>query len=110
MRKLITVAIAIMVLALAGVAGAEEDLKTKEGWPACMADGGTETFITFMQAIARKDVFAVQLYMTQKGCGPMLADMKAEVLERGPLLIKVRIYPPAPHKPAVVYTIPEAVE
>ncbi len=109
MRKLITVAIAIMVLALAGVAGAEEEKKTREGWPACLAPGGEQTFTNFMQAIVRQDEFAIQFYMTQKGCGPMLGDMKAEVLERGLHILKVRIYPPAPHEPAVVITVPEAV-
>lgn len=109
MRKLITVAIAIMILALAGVAGAEEEQKTREGWPACLATGGEQTFTNFMQSIVRQDEFAIQFYMTQKGCGPMIADMKAEVLERGSLLIKVRIYPPAPHGPAVVLMLPEGL-
>ncbi len=109
MRNLMTVAIAIMVLALAGVAGAGEEGKTREGWPACLASGGQKTFMNFMQSIVRQDEFAIQFYMTQKGCGPMLGDMKAEVLERGPNLLKVRIHPPAPHEPAVVLTVPEAV-
>jgi hypothetical protein len=109
MRKLITVAIAIMVLALAGVASAGEERKTREGWPACLAAGGQQIFMSFMQAIVKQDEFAIQFYMTQKGCGPMLGDMKAEVLERGPALIKVRIHPPAPNEPAVVITVPEAV-
>lgn len=110
MRKLMTIAIAVMVLSLAGVAGAEEDKKTKEGWPACLADGGSQTFVNFMQAIVKQDKFAIQFYMTQKGCGPMLGNMKAEVLERGKHLLKVRIHPPAPNKPAVVITVPEAVK
>ncbi len=109
MRKLITVAIAIMVLALAGAASAEEDKKTRYGWPACLASGGQETFMHFMQAIVRQDEFVIQFYRRHKGCSPMLGDMKAEVLERGPHILKVRIYPPAPHEPVVVITVPEAV-
>lgn len=109
MKTLLTVSIAIMVLVLSGVAGAEEDRKTREGWPACLASGGPQTFVNFMQSIAKQDEFAVQFYRTQKGCGPMIGDMKAEVLERGQHLIKVRIHPPAPHEPAVVVTVSEAV-
>ena len=109
MRKLMAVAIAIMTLALAGIAGAGEEKKTKEGWPACLASGGPETFKNYMQALVRQDQFAIQFYMAQKGCGPMLGDMKAEILERGQSLIKVRIHPPAPHESAVVLMIPESL-
>lgn len=108
MRKLVTVAIAIMALALAGVASAGEEKKTKEGWPACLASSGPETFGNFMQAIVRQDEFAVQFYMTQKGCGPMKANMRAEILEEGQILVKIRIHPEG-HSPAVVYTIPESL-
>lgn len=106
MRKMMAVAIAIMALALLGAAG--EEKRTKEGWPACLASAGPETFGHFMQAVARQDQFAVQFYMTQKGCGPMKADMRAEVLEEGQILVKVRIHPEG-HPPAVVYTIREAL-
>ncbi len=109
MKTLITIALATMILAISGAAGAEEDRKTREGWPACLAANGPETFVSFMQAIVRQDKFAFQFYTTQKGCGPMIGDMKAEVLERGKHLLKVRIHPPAPHEPAVVLTVPEAV-
>lgn len=108
MRKFMTVAIAIMVLALAGVAGAGEEKRTKEGWPACLASSGPETFGNFMQAVARQDQFAIQFYMTQKGCGPMKPNMRAEILEEGQLLVKIRIHPEG-HDPAVVYTIQEAL-
>jgi hypothetical protein len=106
MRKMMAVAIAIMALMLLGAAG--EEKRTKEGWPACLASAGPETFGNFMQAIARQDKFAIQFYMTQKGCGPMKPNMRAEILEEGQLLVKIRIHPEG-HDPAVVYTIQEAL-
>lgn len=110
MRKLILAVTTALVMALAGVAGAEEELKTKEAWPACLASGGMKTFVGFTQAIVRQDEFAVQFYMAQKGCGPMLGGMKAEILSQSEHFVVVRIHPPAPHEPAVVITVREALE
>ncbi len=108
MRKLVAVAIVIMALALAGVAGAG-DKKTKAGWPACLASGGPEVFFHFMQAVAKEDKFAVQFYATQKGCGPMKGDMRVEILERYPVLIKIRVHPEG-FEPEEVITIPESLQ
>jgi hypothetical protein len=63
----------------------------------------------FMQAVASQDKFAIQFYATQKGCGPMKGDMRAEVLERYPILILIRIHPEG-FPPAEVYTIPESLQ
>jgi hypothetical protein len=90
------------------VAGAGEEKRTKEGWPACLASAGPEAFRNLMQAIAREDQFVIQFYMTQKGCGPMKPNMRAEILEEGEFLVKIRIHPEG-YPPAVVYTIREAL-
>jgi hypothetical protein len=109
MRKLMAVALAIMALALAGVANADEDRKTKAGWPACPAEEGPEIFMDFMQAVASQDKFLVHFYTAQKGCGPMKGDMRAEILERLPILIKIRIHPEG-FPSAEVFTVPESLQ
>ena len=63
--------LAVMVLAVSALAliGA----KTKDSWPACGAtDKGVVLYENFVKAIYREDNFAIQFYMSQGLCGPMM--------------------------------------
>jgi len=96
------VIIAILALVLLGA-------KSKEGWPACSADRGPETFTGFMQAIARQDDFAIEFYRLQRGCADMKGDMEAEILETLPnRMVRVRIHPEG-HDPVEVWTVKSAL-
>jgi len=103
MRKWMAVVIAILALSLLGA-------KSKEGWPACSADRGPETFNGFMQAIARQDEFAVEFYMLQRDCGAMKGGMEAEVLETLPnRMVRIRIHPEG-QEPVEVWTVKSALK
>jgi hypothetical protein len=109
MKNLVTIAIAIMVLVLAGVASAGEAKTTKRGWPACLAEGGPKTFINFVRALVEQDEFILYFYTTEKGCAPMKGDMRAEILSGDENIVKVRLYPEG-HPPADVWTVPGALK
>ena len=102
MRKTLTIALAVLALALTGAS-------TKEGWPACSEKGGVETFAEFMQAIGSGNEFAVQFYQDRKECGPMKGGMRAEILEeRIDHKVRIRIHPVG-FPPYVVWTIKESL-
>ncbi len=103
MRKCVVVVIAILAMCLLGA-------KSKEGWPACVADRGPETFNGFMQAIARQDDFAIEFYRLQRGCAAMKGNMEAEILETGPRgMVRVRIHPEG-REPVEVWTVKSALK
>jgi hypothetical protein len=101
MRKYVTLLIALLAFGLLGA-------KSKEGWPACSADRGPHTFTGFMQAIARQDDFAIEFYMTQRGCGSMKGNIKTEILETKSNMVRVRIHPEG-QEPSEIWTVRSAL-
>ncbi len=104
MRTLRVVVLAVLALALIGAT-------TKDSWPACGAtEKGVALYENFVKAIYREDTFAIQFYMSQGLCGPMMKDMEVlEILERGDHWIKVRVQPPGDKGPVELYTSKDAI-
>jgi hypothetical protein len=104
MRKLRVMVLAVLALALTGAT-------TKDSWPACGAkEKGVVLYENFVKAIYREDTFAIQFYMSQGLCGPMIAGMEVlEILERGDHWIKVRVQPPGDNDPVELYTSKDAI-
>lgn len=103
MRKHLAVVIAILALGLLGA-------KSKEGWPACSAYWGPETFNGFMEAIARQDDFAIEFYMLHRGCDAMRGNIQAEILEILPnRVVRILIHPEG-QEPVEIWTVKSALK
>ena len=109
MKKLMVTAIAVMAMFLVAPNAPKGDRETKEGWPACAAEGGPSVFRGYILAIVRQDEFAISFYQTTKHCGAFKGGMQVEVLKQGDGLILVRVHPEG-HDPSMAFTVPEALK
>ena len=84
---------------------------TKDSYPACgITEKGVELYENFVRAIFREDTFAVQFYMNQGLCGPLIEGMEVlEILERGDHWIKVRVQMPGNNGPVELYMSKDAI-
>lgn len=96
MKKILTL-LAVIAISFTG-------LTTVDTHPACDDLGeGPDTYIKFVQALLQRDLFAVQFYAQEKGCGLLIGDIRAEIVEEGDNWIKVKLYPEG-DAPVEVYT------